>query len=379
MVDMTGAPKHWSLIAAVLALLLGISPWAMAANVQTTGYGVDQDQAVASALRAAVEAGVGVSVNSRTLVENFEVIKDEIVSHAQGYVTSYKIISSQKDASGGVAVTIDAEVDAGLIKDHAQVLDILMKMAGHPRVLIFGVDEDLNSAPVATEQFAPLLKAVTDVFRDQFRFEVVDWRTIAAKRSGLPGVPTREAVAKNNSLVKADYYVTVSLDLGREAPKRELALTLTGVRTSDNYQVGKVVRPAGSIEPGKAKPKKLNAMAVDKAMESVFPAAVDLAKAMVEDIQSEVEAGNGFRYTLGFYDFPDQEAILQELAGLHGYVRHQVDKMDKRNLAISYWSNLRSDELDREIEGFLRKRQYQYQHKQDGRVLKYKWEHPDGF
>jgi len=65
--------------------------------------------AVHDALRTAVEMGVGVVIQSSTEVKDFEVIKDEIKSNAEGYVKEYDIIK-EGAKSGRYNVTLRAKV-----------------------------------------------------------------------------------------------------------------------------------------------------------------------------------------------------------------------------------------------------------------------------
>ena len=112
----------------------------------------------------------------------------------------------------------------------------------------------------------------------------------------------------------------------------------------------------------------------------MFQAAADLARDMVAGIQSEVEQGKGLRYTVGFYLFPDPDLIVRELEVLPGYVRHEVKRTDSANLEIAYWSNLKPGQLFERIRDMLQtKHKYRCRSKQDDRVLKFKWENPEGF
>jgi len=59
-----------------------------------SGEGRDRESALQSALRRAVEQVVGVTVNSTTVVENYQVIQDRIFTAAAGFVRSYDVGSS---------------------------------------------------------------------------------------------------------------------------------------------------------------------------------------------------------------------------------------------------------------------------------------------
>jgi hypothetical protein len=154
---------------------------------------------------------------------------------------------------------------------------------------------------------------------------------------------------------------------------------MKGVRISDGHLLGETSRDAGVISTKGLKAGNQYRMAVKTASQDVFVASADIATALVNELQSEVERGKGFRYTLGFYDFPDKPLLEAEMAALCGYVRHEVDKTSAVTLQISYWSNLRASALAEQIKGVMEKHGYQIRFKQDGRLLKFKWENPEGF
>ncbi|UCH10143.1 MAG: hypothetical protein JSU61_13230 [Fidelibacterota bacterium] len=100
------------------------------------------DAALSAAKRDAVEKGVGVVVASETLVRNFTVADDRILSKANGFVKTYEEISSSQGPDGLYTVTINAEVTDILdevVKDQL-ALDLLLSWVRHPRFMIM-IDE----------------------------------------------------------------------------------------------------------------------------------------------------------------------------------------------------------------------------------------------
>ena len=55
-------------------------------SVVATGIGKDRDEALKSALRAAVEQAVGVLVDAETLVTNDKLVTDKILTFSDGFV-----------------------------------------------------------------------------------------------------------------------------------------------------------------------------------------------------------------------------------------------------------------------------------------------------
>ncbi len=105
------------------------------ADVQVTGEGPTKEQALATAMRRAVEQGVGTFVTSSTTVVDSQLVDDKILSHSKGYVTSYKIVKEGK-SDEGYSVTITARVDNRALKDDIDALTILRRSVGNPRILV---------------------------------------------------------------------------------------------------------------------------------------------------------------------------------------------------------------------------------------------------
>jgi len=78
-------------------------------QVVVSGIGIDRDSAIKQGLRTAVEQAIGVFLKSETVVENFQLISDKILSHSRGYVNSFEVID-EKAESGLYSVTLSAVV-----------------------------------------------------------------------------------------------------------------------------------------------------------------------------------------------------------------------------------------------------------------------------
>lgn len=136
-----------------LILLLGLGTLLTAQTVQTVtgeGLGMTHDAALSAAKRDAVEKGVGVVVASETLVKNFVVAEDRILSKANGFVKTYEELSSSQGPDGLYTVTISAVVTDILdevVKDQL-ALDLLLSWVRHPRFMIM-IDEQNIDDPTS--------------------------------------------------------------------------------------------------------------------------------------------------------------------------------------------------------------------------------------
>ena len=136
--------KHVKLFLALFGFCLFISASAHAASVTVTGHGATERDALHDAMRQAVESEVGVLVDSKTYVENYRLIRDQIYTHSEGYIAGYEIISSEAK-EGYREVTIRADVREELL--NVDLMTKLQKKAviranmQDPRIGVIVVDE----------------------------------------------------------------------------------------------------------------------------------------------------------------------------------------------------------------------------------------------
>ena len=73
-----------------------------------------RETAVNRALRKAVEEGVGVIIDSETIVGNYQILDDEIYSTVKGYVTGYEVVFDNGGEGGLYKVKLKATVASSL-------------------------------------------------------------------------------------------------------------------------------------------------------------------------------------------------------------------------------------------------------------------------
>jgi hypothetical protein len=100
-----------------------------------------EEDAVNDALRNAVEQVVGMHVESQTLVENFVVVQDRILSRTRGFVSAYRVVSREEEPDL-IRVKVEATVkEADLVSD-LDALHLLAARKGYPRLLVL-IDEQI--------------------------------------------------------------------------------------------------------------------------------------------------------------------------------------------------------------------------------------------
>ncbi len=348
----------------VLGFFALLATPAMAAEVVAEGRGPTFAHAVQDALRQAVAQAAGVEVHAVTQVSGMEWVRDDIVTHAQGYVTRYAILSERENPRGTHAVSVRADVNAGRIRDHAGALAILMKLSGHPRVAVQGLDDGLESVSPVLPRFSLLTDTVSGLFREDFRFDVV----VPSFR--IPNKTRGEALAALQG--HADYALLVRAE--QPGPGRA-RLSMEAVRLADGVTVsrrGEEVflsrRLFRAGEPGRDR------AVVDAVLAQVFPLGVEVAQDMVDALQDEGLPGGGVRYRVSFEGLPEEVAagLGEALSALPGFVRLRLDARSEDFLEFSCWSGLTNEALDREVRKLLDDREVPYRYRVEDRILKYR-------
>lgn len=94
----------------IFCFLLGT---ANAADVIVKGVGANRTIALSEAFKEAVRQGIGTYIESNTIVQNDEIIKDNIIELAYGYVENYKVLSeSQKGKTYHIRIQANVSNEA---------------------------------------------------------------------------------------------------------------------------------------------------------------------------------------------------------------------------------------------------------------------------
>jgi len=97
--------------------------------VITSGYGKNPDEALAQALRNAVEEAVGTYMTSTTRIENDELIEDKILSLSRGFIKDFKKLSEMK-VDGETKVTVSVIVTKTQILETLKASGVKVEIKG---------------------------------------------------------------------------------------------------------------------------------------------------------------------------------------------------------------------------------------------------------
>jgi len=142
-------------------------------SISSFDRGRARDEAIRDAFRRAVEQAVEVLVTAETYVENFQVIRDNIISRAEGYIVCYNVRKEtiEKDF---YRVTLEALVLPSTLKLDLFDLHIMIKdVIGNPRVMIMIDEQNLGEK----QHFSIIESKLRTLFSDK-GFYLVDQEQI---------------------------------------------------------------------------------------------------------------------------------------------------------------------------------------------------------
>ena len=103
---------------------------------------IARDKAIVDAQRKAVEQAVGVLMSSESIVENYDLLSDRILTQSAGYIKSYQVLDEKKDGNE-YRVRIQADIGLGDLKTDVEAIQHLIRQKGNPRMM-FLIDETIE-------------------------------------------------------------------------------------------------------------------------------------------------------------------------------------------------------------------------------------------
>ncbi len=121
---------------------------------------IAREKALDQAKRAAIEKAIGTLVESKSAVENFQLIREQILTRSSGYLKNIQIVNEQKTDLGTYEVVIKADVGYSAITSDFDRFEKLLSWQKNPRCSIIiepGIDKSylptaLKTANLLTEK-----------------------------------------------------------------------------------------------------------------------------------------------------------------------------------------------------------------------------------
>ncbi len=187
-----------------------------------------RDNAIVDAQRKAVEQAVGVLMSSESVVQNYEIVSDRILTQSAGYITSYDILNDRHDDKE-YRVKIRAVIGMGALDADVQAIRHVIQQKGNPRMMFLVSEElvGLKTAGVASADMSQAEVTLQQAFVNK-GFEVVDAMTVAQNVNRELAVKATEGdVAASAAICQqfaADVVITVkaSASAGAKILKSEM-------------------------------------------------------------------------------------------------------------------------------------------------------------
>lgn len=158
----------------IVSLALSINAYAQDDKTVTlvaSGQGKTQDEAKQNALRSAIEQAFGAFISSKTEILNDELIKDEIVSVANGNIQKYEIISEVQIPNGDYATSLKATVSVSKLTSFAESKGVVVEFAGN--ILAANVKQQMLNEENEIISVNNIVNICKDILDKSFDYQIV--------------------------------------------------------------------------------------------------------------------------------------------------------------------------------------------------------------
>jgi hypothetical protein len=177
-----------------------------------TGYGINKQQALDNAFKSAIQQYVGVVIDSETIMKNGTLIKDNILTASNGFIKSYKELSSNVD-SGLVEVEIKAVVKSQKIFTKIKSLKI-NTVSFQSEINGKNIMAEISTKLKSKKDSSKILKKVMDNFFSTNSIqEMLDIKIIKVKVN-------KDGIKNNQVPINIDYTLTLNYDVYIQKTKK---------------------------------------------------------------------------------------------------------------------------------------------------------------
>ena len=189
---------------------------------------IAREKALDEAKRAAIEKAVGITIESRTVVENFQVVEDLILSRSIGYLDNIQILEERKTDFGTYEVKIQADVEVSAIMEDLDRFQKILSWQKNPRISIV-------IEPAMKKDYIPTAKKTANLLAEKL------------KKNGFSVF----RYSKNNE-IQMGILIGLSLELSiKQSDYKGLKLTINEINLDANiYRPGdgEILATAGAVK-----------------------------------------------------------------------------------------------------------------------------------
>ena len=197
-----------------------------------TGTGKTIEEAKNNALRSAIEQAFGAFISSKTEILNDNLVKDEIVSVANGNIQKVEVISEVEIPNIGYATSLKATVSVTKLTSFIESKGVEVEFKGS--LFAFNVNQQVlneKNEIKAIEDLCETLKTLSDI---SFDYTLNASEPIAVNASNEQWrIPMKVSISANNNIISLANYMNQTLK----------ALSLSTDDANNYIKLGKLVYP----------------------------------------------------------------------------------------------------------------------------------------
>lgn len=135
-------------------------------SILVDAVGESEVKAIKNALSKAVEQSVGVVVESETLVENYQVVKDKILTYSDGFVNDYRVVSSFKEGSHWF-VQLEASVAHKKLREKIETIGVPTRKVSGQKIFAEAITRSTRDKDALQLLSSTFEKSINDVLEFQ--------------------------------------------------------------------------------------------------------------------------------------------------------------------------------------------------------------------
>ena len=334
------------------------------AVILNNNNGAARQQALLNAKRDAVEKGVGLFLDSKSLTENWRLIQDEIYTTARGFITKFSIVNDAKSPDGKEwLITIDAEVATESIKNKLTELRILHQKMGNKKVAVV-------FHPVSAKALSKTSKAIVDSkakIEQTFNnagFRVTHFPDLEEQVNSF-----EEIIAKAS---EKNIHILIEFDLSDSSPVRTVASGVSVAKAEVslniwNLSTGRQIASTQSFKKqfmkGQISSYNWDNVLSKAGKKAGEEAATESIKKIVDYYKEVGDIGNSFLILFQNYSEDDSDKMIGVLENLDGFQSLNELETSPGMVQVEYFTSLTKSRLRRLLRSEVKKLNIQLQSK----------------